>query len=167
VTIAYSDRGGNVTRRTIEPFGLVAKAGIWYLIARDGETVKTFRVQRIARVRVLERRFTRPSTFDAGDYWTGVAAHVARAEAPYLATFRMTRRGLANATVYCRVESRSRVRGSKEPEWLVRISFASFEAAVHEAMGWSDDGIALDPPALRATVHERARALAGLYAEPA
>jgi len=59
VTIAYSDRRGAVTRRTLEPFGLVAKAGVWYLIARDGETVKTFRVQRIARVRVLERRFTR------------------------------------------------------------------------------------------------------------
>jgi len=38
VTIAYSDRRGAVTRRTLEPFGLVAKAGVWYLIARDGET---------------------------------------------------------------------------------------------------------------------------------
>jgi len=164
VTIAYSDRPGAVTRRTLEPFGLVAKAGVWYLIARDGETVKTFRVQRIARVRVLERRFTRPSTFDAGEYWNGVAARVAGEDAPYVATFRMTRRGLANATVYCTVESRTRVRGSAQAEWLVRIAFASFEAAVHEAMGWCDDGVAVEPPRLRASVHERAAALAGLYA---
>jgi len=46
----------------------------------------------------------------------------------------MTRRGLANATVYCTVESRTRVRGSAQAEWLVRIAFASFEAAVLEAM---------------------------------
>jgi predicted DNA-binding transcriptional regulator YafY len=61
VTIAYTNRDGKVTRRTLEPFGLVTKAGVWYLIARDGPMLKTFRVQRIARVRVLERRFARPS----------------------------------------------------------------------------------------------------------
>ncbi len=91
VTIAYSDRTGKVTRRAVEPFGLVAKAGIWYLVARDGEIVKSFRVQRIARVRVLDRRFVRPTNFDVGDYWQNVAARIATDEEPYVATFRMTR----------------------------------------------------------------------------
>jgi predicted DNA-binding transcriptional regulator YafY len=163
VTIAYSDRTGAVTRRTIEPFGLVVKAGVWYLIARDRETVKTFRVQRIARVRVLERCFTRPSSFDAGDFWSGVAARFAGDEAPYVATFRMTRRGLANASVYCKVVSRARVRGSEEAAWLVRVSFASFAAAVHEAMGWNDDAVAVEPALLCESVRERALALAALY----
>jgi hypothetical protein len=35
---------------------------------------------------------------------------------------------------------------------------------VLEAMGWCDDGVAVEPPRLRASVHERAAALAGLYA---
>jgi predicted DNA-binding transcriptional regulator YafY len=161
VTIAYSDRRGAVTRRTLDPLGLVAKAGIWYLVGRDGETVKTFRVQRIARVRVLERRFVRPASFDAGEYWSGVARHVASEDAPYVATFRMTRRGLANAAIYCTVESRARVRGSSQ--WLVRIAFPSIEAAVHEAIGWSDEGVAVDPPLLRKRLAERARALLDRY----
>jgi len=160
-TIAYTDRRGAVTRRTIDPFGLVAKAGVWYLVARDGETIKTFRVQRIARVRVLEQRFMRPSTFDAGEYWAGVAAHVASEEAPYVATFRMSRRALANAAIYCTVQSRTRVRGSMQ--WLVRIVFPSLEAAVHEAIGWDGEGVAIDPPHLRERLGERARALVKLY----
>lgn len=164
VTIAYSDRRGAVSRRTLEPYGLVAKAGIWYLIARDSETVKTFRVQRIARVRVLERRFVRPSTFDAGDYWKGVAAHAATEETPFVATFRMTRRGLADASVYSSVVSRKRVRGSMEAEWLVGIAFASVEAALHDAVGWAEDAVAVDPPALCERVRARARALLNLYA---
>jgi predicted DNA-binding transcriptional regulator YafY len=163
VTIAYTGREGKVTRRSVDPFGLVTKAGVWYLIARDGETLKTFRVQRIARVRVLERRFSRPSSFDAGDYWKSVAAHVAGEAAPFVATFRMTRRGLANAAVYCKVESRRRVRGSPQPEWLVRIAFPAFQAAVGEAVSWREDGVAVDPPALRERIRERVRTLASLY----
>lgn len=161
VSIAYTDRRGAVTRRTLEPFGLVAKAGIWYLIARDGAAIKTFRVQRIPRVRVLERRFVRPNSFDAGEYWRGVASHVASEDAPYVATFRMTRRGLANAAIYCTVQSRTRVRGSSE--WLVRIAFPSIEAAVHEAIGWNDEGVAVEPPLLCKRLAERARALLERY----
>jgi predicted DNA-binding transcriptional regulator YafY len=165
VTIAYTDRAGKVTRRTLEPFGLVTKAGIWYLIARDRGIVKTFRVQRVARARMLERRFVRPSTFDAGEYWKGVASHVAREEEPFLATFRMTRRGLANAALYCKIESQTRVRNKQRAEWIVRIRFPVFEAAFHEAMSWHEDGIALEPPELCRRIHEHANALATLYAE--
>ena len=161
VTIAYSDRRSAVTRRTLDPFGLVAKAGIWYLIARDGETVKTFRVQRIARVRVLERRFARPPSFDAGEYWKGVASHVAFEEPPYIATFRMTRHALASAAIYCTVESRSRLRGSSE--WLVRIAFPSIEAAVHEAIAWNEEAVAVEPPHLCKRLAERARELLARY----
>jgi predicted DNA-binding transcriptional regulator YafY len=162
-TIAYTDRGGKVTRRTLEPFALVTKAGVWYLIARDGETMKTFRVQRIARVRVLERRFTRPSSFDAGEYWKGVAASFTYEGTPFVATFRMTRRGLANAVAYRTIESRRRVRGGSEPEWLVRIAFPVVEAAVQEAVNWSEDGVAVDPPALCERIRERLGTLANLY----
>jgi predicted DNA-binding transcriptional regulator YafY len=161
VTIAYSDRRGAVTRRTLDPFGLVAKAGIWYLIARDRETVKTFRVQRIARVRVLERRFERPASFDAGEYWKSVASHVPSEEAPYVATFRMTRRALASAAIYCTVESRARVRGTSA--WLVRIAFPSIEAAVHEAIGWNEEAVAVEPPQLCERLAERARELLARY----
>jgi predicted DNA-binding transcriptional regulator YafY len=166
VTIAYTDRGGKVTRRTLEPFGLVTKAGIWYLIARDRGTVKTFRVQRVARARMLERRFTRPSTFDAGEYWKGVASHVAREDEPYLATFRMTRRGLANASLYFKVESQTRVRNARRAEWIVRIKFPLFEAALHEAISWQEDGIAIEPPELCRRIHAHASALAKLYCHP-
>ncbi len=35
VAISYRDRSGAVTERSIEPLGLVSKAGIWYVIARS------------------------------------------------------------------------------------------------------------------------------------
>jgi hypothetical protein len=39
------------------------------------------------------------------------------------------------------------------------------EVSVRTIFVSSDDGIAVEPAQLRASVHERARALAGLYAE--
>jgi predicted DNA-binding transcriptional regulator YafY len=167
VTIAYMDRKGAVTRRTIDPLGLVAKAGVWYLIARDRETIKTFRAQRIARVRVLQRHFTRPPGFNAGEYWQSVSARIAPEGPRFVATFRMTRRALANALVYSDVESRARVRGSTPASWDVRIAFPLIEAAVHEAVNWGDDAIALDAE-VRRRVAARVRALGVIYApEPA
>jgi predicted DNA-binding transcriptional regulator YafY len=165
VTIAYTDRGGKVTRRTLEPFGLVTKAGVWYLVARDTGTMKTFRVQRIARARVLQRTFARPAGFDVGEYWKGVAAFVGAEEAPFAATFRMNRLALANATMFFTVESHRRIRGAKPAAWLVRIAFPAFGAALHEALSWDGDAVAVDPPQLRAALAERASALVERYAE--
>jgi predicted DNA-binding transcriptional regulator YafY len=167
VTIAYTDRSGAVTRRTVEPFGLVTKAGVWYLVARDRETVKTFRVQRIARVRVLERGFARPSTFDIGEYWKGVATFVGSEDEAFVATFRMSRAALANAAVFFKVESRRRVRSGAPQEWIVTIRFPAFAAALHEALGWNEEAVALEPPALCSALAERARQLAERYPQGA
>jgi predicted DNA-binding transcriptional regulator YafY len=164
VTIGYTARSGAVTRRSVDPFGLVTKAGIWYLVARDGETMKTFRVQRISRVRVLDRRFTRPAGFDLETYWKGVAAFVGSEDVPYVATFRMNRGALANASVFYTIESRRRVRGSTPAEWIVRIAFPVFAAALQEALGWDEGAVALEPPGLCAAITERARSLLARYA---
>jgi hypothetical protein len=77
----------------------------------------------------------------------------------------MTRRGLANASLYCKVESQARVRNARRAEWIVRIKFPVFEAALHEAISWQEDGIAIEPPELCKRIHDHATALANLYAE--
>jgi predicted DNA-binding transcriptional regulator YafY len=164
VAIGYTDRSGAVTRRTLEPFGLVTKAGIWYLVARDRGTMKTFRVQRVSRVRVLERHFTRPGNFDLGEYWKGVAAFVGAEERPYTATFRMSRGALANASVLFKIESRRRMRGRTPAAWIVRIAFPGFGVALQEALGWNEEAVAIEPPELCAAITERARALLERYA---
>jgi predicted DNA-binding transcriptional regulator YafY len=55
--------------RTVEPFGLVLKAGRWYLVGRTGEQVRTYRISRILDLQVPEERFDRPGRFDLASYW--------------------------------------------------------------------------------------------------
>jgi predicted DNA-binding transcriptional regulator YafY len=55
-------------RRRLEPYGLVLKAGRWYVVAGPGP--RTFRVDQILELTVSGEEFTRPGDFDLAAYWT-------------------------------------------------------------------------------------------------
>jgi predicted DNA-binding transcriptional regulator YafY len=63
------DRGDELAGREVEPLGLVLKGGIWYLVARSEDQVKTYRVSRMANAQISEERFERPESFDLPAYW--------------------------------------------------------------------------------------------------
>jgi predicted DNA-binding transcriptional regulator YafY len=67
--ITYHRSAGGLGDRVIEPYGLVAKASVWYLVASIGEEMRVYRVSRIRTVQVLEERFERPGDFDLAAYW--------------------------------------------------------------------------------------------------
>ncbi|MDX3527160.1 YafY family protein [Streptomyces sp. ID05-39B] len=54
--------------RRLEPYGLVLKAGRWYVVAGPGP--RTFRVDQILRLTVSGERFVRPDDLDLAAYWT-------------------------------------------------------------------------------------------------
>ncbi len=165
IAIGYRGRDGELGRRALDPLGLVAKAGVWYLVARDGDSIKTFRVQRVASVRVLDERFKRPRDFDVGTYWKSAAAAMPL-DVPCVATVRMTGVALSHARVYLRVESATPAAGDGDA-WIVRIAFPSEDAALFEAFGWRGGAIVLEPRALRERIVDRARALLDGYDAPA
>ncbi|MFF2367591.1 helix-turn-helix transcriptional regulator [Streptomyces sp. NPDC058122] len=53
--------------RRLEPYGLVLKAGRWYVVAGPGP--RTYRVDQILELRSSEAEFTRPEGFDLAEYW--------------------------------------------------------------------------------------------------
>lgn len=50
VELRYRRKDSEVTR-TAEPYGLVLKNGVWYLVARVGGRTRTYRVDRVTAVR--------------------------------------------------------------------------------------------------------------------
>lgn len=48
------------SRRTVDPLGLVLKAGEWYLVARPGKRTLIFRVAAMLEATILDQRFHRP-----------------------------------------------------------------------------------------------------------
>jgi predicted DNA-binding transcriptional regulator YafY len=55
--------------RTLDPFGLVLKAGRWYLVARHSRQVRTYRISNVLSVRPLGQHFARPDDFDLACFW--------------------------------------------------------------------------------------------------
>jgi predicted DNA-binding transcriptional regulator YafY len=87
VRFTYASRGRERAERTVEPWGLVAKDEIWYVIAGTERGQRTFRVDRIADAVVLAETFERPADFDLSSAWERVVTEVEE------------RRSLVSATV--------------------------------------------------------------------
>lgn len=59
----------HVVTRTVDPLGLVLKAGQWYLVAGVDGRVRTYRISRIIDLRVLDESAERPEEFELTGYW--------------------------------------------------------------------------------------------------
>lgn len=87
VRFGYAGRGQKPTERTVDPWGLVDKDEIWYLIAGTPRGQRTFRVDRIADAVVTEETFDWPTDFDLPEAWEQVVTEMEQ------------RRSLVSATV--------------------------------------------------------------------
>ncbi|TDV43627.1 helix-turn-helix transcriptional regulator [Actinophytocola oryzae] len=72
----YASRGGDRGERVVEPWGLVDKDDVWYLVAGTNSGQRTFRVDRIADPAVTGEGFERPAGFDLSEVWDRVVAEV-------------------------------------------------------------------------------------------
>jgi len=70
LVLSYRRRNGTVSERTILPYGLVAKASIWYLVAATDKGMRVYRVSRIESVQMTQTHFARPQDFDLAKFWT-------------------------------------------------------------------------------------------------
>jgi len=68
---------------TVDPLGLVLKAGIWYLVARGGDKARIFRIANIDRLAIGTTSFDRPADFHLARWWQ---AEQARFEGELFAT---------------------------------------------------------------------------------
>jgi len=153
--IRYEDRNRKSTTRTVEPLGLVAKAGVWYLIARSGGELRSFRVERVASAQKLSERFERPADFDLERYWAESSARFAEASrsADCVVTFRAANDALQRVSYYWPAEIVSE--GARES--MVRVTFPGREVAVFQAIAWSEVATLVEPDELREAIARRAR----------
>ena len=165
--LAYRRRAARPATRTVEPLGLVLKAGVWYLVARTPgrEDPHVYRVSRIDAALPLEERFDRPSEFDLAAYWSGWAS----AFESSLPRIHLTAR-LAPASV----ESARAVAidvqvGAPEPDgWLLAtLTFERMEHALGAFLSLGAGAEVLAPAELRERVAEAALATARRYVRTA
>lgn len=79
ITTRYR-RDDTDVERELEPYGLVLKAGVWYLCARvaGGGAFRVYRIDRFTAVDTGEARFERAEDFDLPAFWEERAEQFAR-----------------------------------------------------------------------------------------
>ncbi|MEV8442842.1 YafY family protein [Actinosynnema sp. NPDC051121] len=150
--------------RTVEPLGLVLKAGNWYLVART-EGLRTYRVSRVLELTALDEAFDRPEGFDLADYWADWSERFEQRMYPLRVTVRMTPNGLRSAQALLGFFAARELR-DVEPsgEWTtVRVPVESLEHAMVDLLRLGPEVDVLEPPELRARVIDRIAAMAAVY----
>ncbi len=71
-------KGSRTATRTLDPLGLVAKAGVWYLVAQHRGRTLSYRVSRIVEATALDEPATRPGAFDLPTWWAESVAEFDR-----------------------------------------------------------------------------------------
>ena len=155
VRIRYEDRNRKATTRTIDPLGLVSKAGVWYLIARLSEELemRSFRVERMRSVDELPTRFERPAEFDLERYWSDTSAQFKQSSPEYSVTLRAVAEALETVTLYWTSE----ILETNDGYGIVRLAFPGPEAATFAVLAWGARVTIVEPIELRDLVVTRAR----------
>ncbi|MER6363575.1 WYL domain-containing protein [Kitasatospora sp. NPDC001527] len=142
--------------RRVEPYGLVLKAGRWYLVAGGATGPRTYRVDQILSLRRLDEEFTAPDGFDLPAHWRA-----------HLADFR-ARLHTGEALVRVTAEGARRlgVIPSGEGGWTqARVPIESVEHAHGEFLRLGAEIEVLSPPELRDRIAATVRTLAARYQE--
>ena len=158
--------------RELDPYGVVLKAGRWYLVARSGDDVRTYRVSQLVSVDVLDEAFDRPSTFDLEAYWRDYLLAFEERRHQGTAVIRLSSDGraalaaLADAAVSRAAEASA---GAPDADgWVTAtIPIESLGHATGELLRLGSGVEVLAPPALRARLADVVDQLARRYLGPA
>ncbi|MDH2388748.1 WYL domain-containing protein [Streptomyces sp. HNM0663] len=165
------DGYGAEAERELAPYGLVLKAGVWYLCARAEGGAGSFRVYRIDRfssAEPAEERFERDEEFDLPDFWAERAAQFARSILRAEAVLRLTPAG-ARRLPYAtdRAAAEEALAAADGPDEHGRVTVAlpveSLEVALGQLLSLGPEAEVLGPPELRERFAAAARGMAALY----
>jgi predicted DNA-binding transcriptional regulator YafY len=154
--------------RTLDPVGVVLKAGRWYLVAGAGSRVTSYRVTNILEAEVLPSPAVRPPGFDLASFWREWTDRYERSVYRGTATVRMTVAALDRMAYVFPPEMSRQARASAGPPddsgWLVTtVPIESVRHGHIELLKLGADAEILDPPELRAMFTATAHQMAQTY----
>jgi predicted DNA-binding transcriptional regulator YafY len=167
VRITYRKRSGEVTERVVDPLGLVAKAGVWYMVAVSHGELRVFRASRVLNAEITDEASQRPEGFDLEHYWQTWSAEFQNMWPVYPVKIRISPAFISvlpqimGDSVYKLIEQ------ADPPDaegWItITLQFDSFEAARSNIPGFGTFVEVLEPQELRQAVIQVANGIVEFY----
>lgn len=169
-------RGDTYVERALEPYGLVLKAGVWYLCARVTQQpehsapgpFRVYRVDRFTSVQVSGERFTRDDTFDLPAFWEERAEQFARSILRTEVVVRLSAEGVRKLPYAVDpVSARDALSSGGDPDdqgrVTVTLAVESADVAHTQLTALGPEAEVLAPPELRERFARDAQRLGALY----
>ena len=152
-TAAAAGRGaGEAAERVVDPYGLVCKSGIWYLVADSGGEPRLFRVSRVVSAEADEAPVRRRDGVELAELWRALRRQVEERPAPLAVLARVRRDwlGLFRRICAAHLVDGEDDDGGDDPEWaVVRLRFGGVPAA-RMLLSFGGDAEVVSPPEVRA-----------------
>lgn len=154
IELTYENYRAEVTTRTVEPYSLVAKASVWYLIGRRDGNLRTYRVARIQAVEVLDEHFERQADFDLPTYWNARTQEFVESLEGEALSYHFTIRLSVERVNFMKwyTPGRFEIMEENQEAIVVRLQVESGEVAKMLVFGFGPPIEVLDPPELQAAV---------------
>lgn len=159
---------GSEVERELAPYGLVLKAGVWYVCARAGTDFRVYRIDRFAAVAVTDERFVRDEDFDLPGFWDERAAQFARSILRTEVTVRVSEAGVGRLPhLVDRSAALDALDAVSPPDadgWrTVVLPVESLDVAYSQLLALGPELEVLEPAALRTRFGVAAERLSDLY----
>ena len=151
----------------IEPYGLVAKAGTWYLVAFRVDHITVLTVDRILAARLSQEKFERPSDFDLVAFWQLWCAENQDRRSRFETTVRVSAdlrpylSSLFGDTVAVEIGVESELWAESSTVW--QLVFSSFAEARGRILALGRAVEVIEPLSLRLSVIDFAHQIVALY----
>jgi predicted DNA-binding transcriptional regulator YafY len=166
--LTYRHSGATTSRDfVVHPYGLVAKAGVWYLIASEVDEPRLYRVSRIEAAEVLDVPAIRPENLDVEALWEELRRRVEDRGAGVDVTLRVRPERLDMLLRVCAAQLLEHARRELDPDpagWTVlHLRFPGDGAARGALLGFGPDVEVLSPDSVREDFANTARAIVEMY----
>ncbi len=158
--------------RVVDPYGLVYKSGVWYLVADSGGEPRLFRVSRVESASVTDEPVVRRDGVSLADQWESLRRQVDERPTPVRVTARVRRSRLdmfrrMNAA-HLAGDTADGEPAEGEPadgaEWAdVTLRFAAVQAA-RVLLSFGGDVVVTSPPEVREDLLAVAASVTACYA---
>jgi len=156
---------GEPVERVVDPYGLVCKSGIWYLVADSDGEPRLFRVSRVVSAEADGAAVRRRDGVELADLWQALRRQVEERPATLAVLARVRRDwlGLFRRICAAHLVDGEDDDGGDDPEWaVVRLRFGGV-AAARIMLSFGGDVEVVSPPEVRDDLAAVAAATVSLY----
>jgi predicted DNA-binding transcriptional regulator YafY len=154
---------------TVSPYGLVAKAGRWYLVYAREDVIFVRRISSFLDVQLSEEQFTRPDAFDLAEFWSGWCKEYEAVLADFKVTLLVEQNFIPHLRSVSGIQIEQNISDPSHQDpagWArFKVSFESFEAARDRILSFGKGVRVIAPQALKLSVQDYAEQIVKLYQE--